>query len=153
MLGSKGPLCLQTQKSGHSTPPPSDPGVQAPSPLFPQDVHIPALRGVLVPAPSSLETHEPSLPEPSLIRPGVPGPGAPSSHPGIPARNPHLPKTQVPHPADPGGYLEGAGWYRKREAGEGAQESPGLFRAPRCGYLRGPARGGATSRHREGARL
>ncbi|XP_027370320.1 uncharacterized protein LOC113875855 [Bos indicus x Bos taurus] len=45
-------------------------------------------------------------------------------------------ETQVPHPADPGGYLEGAGWYRKREAGEGAQESPGLFRAPRCGYLR-----------------
>lgn len=105
MLGSKGPPCLQTQKSGHPTPPPSDPGVRAPSPLFPQDVHIPALRGVLVPAPSS---HEPSLPESSLIRPGVPGPGAHSSDPGIPAPNPHLPKTQA-SPLGPSGLPGGRG--------------------------------------------
>lgn len=109
-----------------------------PSAFLPQDLGVPA------PVPAPTQT-------------GIPGPQPPSS-----ARNPDA---QPTFPRAPSAWVSaplsrrssalpgGAGRCRKREGGEGAQDSPVPFRALRCGYLLGPARGGATPRHREGAWL
>lgn len=87
------------------------------------------------------------------------------SWPPTPFLGSRNPSSQPTFPRDPSAWVAaplsrrssalpgGAGRCRKREDGEGAQDSPVSFRALRCGYLHGPARGGATSRHQEGAWL